>query len=62
MEYRDTAYTVLQDIDRDTWRWTVNLDERTTESGQRKTQEAALTAVVMTIDRWPTRKTKASTV
>ena len=52
MEYRGTKYTVVQDISRDAWIWTVHLDERTTESGLKKTREGALTAVLLTIDRW----------
>jgi hypothetical protein len=52
MEYRGTAYTVVQDIGRDAWIWTVHLDEGTTESGRKKTREGALTAVILTIDRW----------
>jgi hypothetical protein len=57
MEYRGTKYTVVQDIGRDAWIWTVDLDERTTESGRQKDGEAALTAVILTIDRWLARKT-----
>ncbi|WMT72686.1 hypothetical protein [Bradyrhizobium sp. Ash2021] len=60
MNYRGIDYAVTQDVDRDTWRWTVDLDRDTAESGQRKTREAALTAVVMTIDRWMTRRQVAT--
>ena len=56
MVYRGAEYTVAQDVDRDTWRWTVNLNEDTAESGQRDSSEAALAAVVMTVDRWMMRK------
>jgi hypothetical protein len=56
MEYRGTEYTVVQGIGEHAWIWTVDLDERTTESGRRKTREAALTAVVQTVDRWLARK------
>jgi hypothetical protein len=59
MIYRDAEYTVAQDVGRDTWRWTVNLDEHTVESGQRDSREAALAAVVITVDRWVTRRTMA---
>jgi hypothetical protein len=52
MKYRDIEYAVIQERDSDAWRWTVDLNEATAESGQRKTREAALTAVVLTIDRW----------
>jgi hypothetical protein len=43
MEHRGT-----EDIGRDGWIWTVDLDEKTTESGRQKTREAALTTVVLT--------------
>ena len=55
MKYRDIEYAVIQESDPDAWRWTVDLNEATAESGQRKTREAALTAVVLTIDRWLAR-------
>ena len=62
MEYRGPKYTVVQDISRDAWIWTVHLDERTTESGLKKTREGALTAVILIIDRWsrPQKKAKDS--
>jgi hypothetical protein len=56
MEYRGTQYTVVQDIGQDAWTWTVDLDDRSTESGRQRTREAALTAVILTIDRRQTRK------
>jgi hypothetical protein len=55
MIYRGAEYTVAQDVGRDTWRWTVNLNEHTFESGQRNSRESALAAVVMTVDRWMMR-------
>jgi hypothetical protein len=60
MKYRGIDYAVAQGLDGDSWRWTVHVDNDTTESGQRKTREAALTAVVMTIDRWAKRRQVAS--
>jgi hypothetical protein len=62
MEYRGTKYTVVQDISRDAWIWTVHLDERTTESGLKKTREGALTAVLLTIDRWCRKKATKDSV
>ena len=56
MKYRGIEYAVIQDVDRGTWIWTVNLIDGTTESGLRKTREGALTAVVLTIDRWFARR------
>jgi hypothetical protein len=55
MRYRGIEYAVIQDVD-GTWSWTVNPFDGTAESGLRKTQEGALTAVVLTIDRWIARR------
>jgi hypothetical protein len=54
MKYRGIEYAVIQEVDRGTWIWTVNLIDGT-ETGLRKTREGALTAVVLTIDRWIAR-------
>ena len=51
MQYRSVEYFITQDENRDTWKWTVNVDESTVESGSGKTREAALAAVVLTVDR-----------
>ena len=56
MKHRDIEYAVIQDSNRGTCRWTVELDEKTAEAGQRKTRDAALTAVELTIDRWLARQ------
>ena len=58
MQYRSIEYSVTQEENRDTWKWTVNVNENTVESGTRKTREAALSAVVLTIDRWKARAPK----
>ena len=55
MKYRGMECAVIQDVDRGTWSWTVNLINET-ESGLRNTREGALTAVVLTIDRWFARR------
>ena len=55
MKYRGIECAVIQDVDRGTWSWTVNLINET-ESGLRNTREGALTAVVLTIDRWLARR------
>jgi hypothetical protein len=55
MKYRGIECAVIQDVDRGTWSWTVNLINET-ESGLRKSREGALTAVVLTIDRWIARR------
>jgi len=58
MEYRNIEYSVFQDTGLGTWKWTVNVNESTVESGTSKTREAALSAVVLTIDRWKARAPK----
>ena len=55
MQYRSVEYFITQDENRDTWKWTVNVNESTVESGNGKTREAALAAVVLTVDRWKVR-------
>ena len=52
MKYRNIEYSIVQDLDRNSWKWSVSPNESTVQSGTRKTHEAALTAVVLTIDRW----------
>ena len=44
MKYRGIECAVIQDVDRGTWSWTVNLINET-ESGLRKSREGALTAM-----------------
>ena len=55
MKYRGMECAVIQDVDRGAWSWTVNLINET-ESGLRNTREGALTAIVLTIDRWIARR------
>ena len=57
MVYRGAEFTIAQDVDRDIWRWTINLNEHTVESGRRNSRESAFTAAVRTIDRWMMRRT-----
>jgi hypothetical protein len=52
MEYWGKEYTVVQDIGEHAWMWTVDLVKRTSESGRQRTREAAVTAVIQTIERW----------
>jgi hypothetical protein len=60
MVYRGAEFAVAQDVGTGTWRWKVNLNEHTVESGQRNSREAALSAVVMTVDRWVMRTAKSA--
>jgi len=51
MEYRGKQYTIVQGLGRDSWKWTVHLDEKTVKSGQTKTHLPAMTNVVWLIDK-----------
>jgi hypothetical protein len=51
MEYRGKSYTILQAVEPDTWKWTVDLDDQNAKSGTAKTRAAAMTSVVMLVDK-----------
>jgi len=51
MEYRGKQYTVVQGIQRSTWKWTVQLDEGTIKSGTAETRAAAMNNAVCLIDK-----------
>jgi len=51
MEYRGKKYTILQGTERGSWKWTVELDEKTKRSGESPTREAAVASVHWAIDR-----------
>jgi hypothetical protein len=51
MEYRGKHYIVVQGIEPDSWKWTVDLDEHTVRSGEAKTRASAVTAVILCIDK-----------
>jgi hypothetical protein len=59
MQYRGKHYIVVQDIEPDSWKWTVDLDEQTSKSGEAKTRGLAISAVVLLVDRL-TRKLPSS--
>jgi hypothetical protein len=50
-EYRGKQYTVVQGIERSTWKWTVQLDEGTVKSGTAETRAAAMNSAVWLIDK-----------
>jgi hypothetical protein len=51
MEYRGKSYTILQGVEPDTWKWTVDLDDQNAKSGTANTRAAAMTSVVMLVDK-----------
>jgi hypothetical protein len=51
MEYRGKTYTVIQGIGPNSWKWTVQLDERTVKSGDARTRESARTSAIWAIDK-----------
>jgi hypothetical protein len=60
MQYRGKHYIVVQGIEPDSWKWTVDLDEQTSKSGEAKTRGLAVSAVVLLVDRLLTRKSRSS--
>jgi hypothetical protein len=51
MQYRGKRYTVDQGHGPDSWKWQVELDEKTVESGEAKTRAAAETSARWLIDK-----------
>jgi hypothetical protein len=51
MEYRGKHFIVVQGIEPDTWKWTVDIDGITSKSGEAKTRAGAVTAVVLLVDK-----------
>jgi hypothetical protein len=60
MQYRGKHYTVVQGIEPNSWKWTVDLDEQTAKSGEARTRGLAVSAVVLLVDKLLTRKTHSS--
>jgi hypothetical protein len=51
MEYRGKSYTIVQGIGPHSWKWTVQLDEKTVSSGEAPSREAAKNNVVWLVDK-----------
>ncbi len=51
MEYRGKNYLIYEGDEPDSWRWAVTLDDVNTKTGEAKTRNAAVTAVVLVVDR-----------
>jgi hypothetical protein len=50
MEYRGKSYTIVQGIGPHSWKWTVQLDEKTVKSGEAPSRDAAKNNVVWLVD------------
>jgi hypothetical protein len=51
MEYRGKHYIIVQGIEPDSWKWTVELEDRAFKSGEAKTRDRAISAAVLFIDK-----------
>jgi hypothetical protein len=51
MEYRGKNYLIFEGDGPSSWRWAVTLDDVTTKTGEAKTRSAAVTEVVLAVDR-----------
>jgi hypothetical protein len=50
MEYHGKQFAIVQGNEPNTWKWTVELDEITSKSGEAKTRASAVSAVVLLVD------------
>jgi hypothetical protein len=60
MQYRGKRYIVVQSIDPGYWKWTVELEETSSRTGEAKTRGLAISAVVLLIDKLLARKPESS--
>ena len=51
MEYRSKHYLLFEDLEADSWRWAVTLDDFNTIAGEAKSRGEAITQIVFLIDR-----------
>jgi len=51
MEYRGKNYLVFEGDEPNSWKWAVTLDDLTTKTGEAKTRSAAVTEIVLAVDR-----------
>jgi hypothetical protein len=51
MKYRGKHYIVVQGIEPNSWKWSVDVDERTVKTGAAKSRLAAVKAVERVVDR-----------
>jgi len=51
MEYRGKNYLIFEGDEPNSWRWAVTLDDVTTKTGEAKTRSAAVTEIVLAVDR-----------
>jgi hypothetical protein len=51
MEYRGKNYLIFEGDEPDSWRWAVTLDDHTTKTGEARTRSAAVTEIVLAVDR-----------
>jgi hypothetical protein len=58
MEYRGVEYSIVQGIERGTWRWTVSVRADETKSGLASSKPDAATKAENVIDRtfWPNKR------
>ena len=56
MEYRGVEYTIVQGIERGTWRWTVSLGNNISKSGQAIGKTEAVAQATRVIDKALTPK------
>jgi hypothetical protein len=58
MEYRGKTYTIVQGVEPNSWKWRVQLDEKTARAGEAPTRAAAMTSVAWLVDKFLAAKKK----
>jgi hypothetical protein len=58
MEYRGVEYTIVQGIERGTWKWTVSLGKNISKSGQAIGKPEAVAQATRAINRALARKSE----
>jgi hypothetical protein len=52
MDYRGKTYTIVQGIEPNSWKWRVQLDEKTSPSGEAPTRAAARNSIAWLVDKF----------
>jgi hypothetical protein len=51
MEYRGKTYSIVQGVSSSSWKWTVQLDDKTVKFGEATSKDAAWREVVALVDK-----------
>jgi len=58
MEYRGKRFSIVQGLDPHSWKWRVELDEKTVKSGESPMRAAAVVSAMRAVDKAMAKKSK----